>query len=198
MVEKDDYDRATKVATGKTKPGLGIAASTAGAVVGLYWLLMLVGRFVGMSVAQKVSSRAMLSVAAGLGLAFVALAIVYPSGATLSLPMPNIGSDGSVSFGLTDVPLNILFLVLCGLCTSVMWGGIFNLAVDGLGKYTATASGIFMMMVCGGGILPLAQNAIADFAGYHASYWLPFAGLAFLLFYALVGSRNINKNIRVE
>ena len=47
-----------------------------------------------------------------------------------------------------------MLLVLCGLCTSVMWGGIFNLATEGLGKYTAAASGIFMVMVCGGGIIP--------------------------------------------
>jgi FHS family L-fucose permease-like MFS transporter len=82
-----------------------------------------------------------------------------------------------------------------------MWGGIFNLAVEGLGKYTEKASGIFMVLVCGGGILPLLQNAIVDFtggAGYLVSYWVVFAGLAYLLFYALVGSKNVNKNIPVE
>ena len=48
------------------------------------------------------------------------------------------------SFAMTQVPLSAVLLVLCGLCTSVMWGSIFNLAVEGLGKYTAAASGIFM------------------------------------------------------
>lgn len=96
------------------------------------------------------------------------------------------------------VPLSALFLVLCGLCTSVMWGGIFNLAVEGLGKYTAQASGIFMMMVVGGGILPLIQNAIADSMGYMASYWLIIACLAYLLYYAVIGCKNVNTDIPVE
>ena len=90
-----------------------------------------------------------------------------------------------------------MYLVLVGLCTSVMWGGIFNLAVEGLGRFTAAASGIFMTMVVGGGILPLIQNAIAD-VNYMASYWVPLIGLAYLLFYALIGSRNVNTDIPVE
>ena len=97
-----------------------------------------------------------------------------------------------------QVPVSALFLVLCGLCTSVMWGGIFNLAVEGLGKYTAQASGIFMMMVVGGGVLPLIQQSISDSVGYMASYWLIIAALAYLLFYGLVGCKNVNKDIPVE
>jgi len=99
---------------------------------------------------------------------------------------------------MAQVPVSALFLVLCGLCTSVMWGGIFNLAVEGLGKYTAQASGIFMMMVVGGGVLPLVQQYISDSVGYMASYWVIVAGLAYLLYYALAGSKNVNKNIPVE
>ena len=91
------------------------------------------------------------------------------------------------------IPLNVLFFVLCGLCTSVMWGGIFNLAAEGLGKYTALASGFFMVMVCGGGLLPLLQGAVADFAGYLNSYWVLFAALCYMLFYALVGSKVTKK-----
>jgi len=110
--------------------------------------------------------------------------------------MPVFQSD--ISFGLAEVPIGVMFLVLCGLCTSVMWGGIFNLAVEGLGKYTATASGIFMVLVCGGGILPLIQGFVADSTSYLASFWVIFLGMAYLLFYALIGSKNVNKNIPVE
>ena len=102
------------------------------------------------------------------------------------------------SLATPKVPLSAFLLVLCGLCTSVMWGGIFNLAVEGLGKYTAQASGIFMMMVVGGGILPLIQNAIADSVGYMASYWLIIACLAYLLYYGLAGCKNVNKDIPVD
>jgi len=91
-----------------------------------------------------------------------------------------------------------MLLVLCGLCTSVMWGGIFNLAVEGLGKYTSAASGIFMVMVCGGGILPLIQGLVADHAGYMMSFWVVFAGVLYILYYALAGHRNVNTDIKVD
>lgn len=70
-----------------------------------------------------------------------------------------------------------------------MWGNIFNLAVEGLGKYTAAASGIFMVMVCGGGVLPLIQGAVADGFGYLASFWVIIVALAYILYYAQVGSK---------
>ena len=107
-------------------------------------------------------------------------------------------ADVMRSLETPKVPISALFLVLCGLCTSIMWGGIFNLAVEGLGKYTAQASGIFMMMVVGGGIFPLLQQVISDAVGYMASYWLIIFMLAYLLFYGLVGCKNVNKDIPVE
>ena len=79
-----------------------------------------------------------------------------------------------------------------------MWGGIFNLSVEGLGKYTEAASGIFMTLVVGGGIMPLIQDSIATSCGYISSYWLVIAMLAYILFYALIGSKNVNKDIPVD
>ncbi len=124
----------------------------------------------------------------------VCLAIFFPADIRVSMPAYS-AADG---FTMAQVPAKALFLVLCGLCTSVMWGGIFNLAVEGLGKYTAQASGIFMMMVVGGGVMPLIQNAIANSAGYMASYWLVVAMLAYLLYYGCVGCKNVNKDIPVD
>lgn len=174
--------------------GLAIDAGTAGTVVGTYWFLMLIGRLTGASLGAKFSSKTMLIFVALLGLVFVLISILSP--VTTTVTMPVFKSD--ISVGFAEVPIGIMFLVLCGLCTSVMWGGIFNLAVEGLGKYTATASGIFMVMVCGGGILPAIQGAIADSAGFMASYWVIFAGLTYMLYYALFGSKNVNKDIPVE
>jgi len=74
---------------------------------------------------------------------------------------------------------------------------VFNLATEGLGKYTAAASGIFMAMVCGGGILPAIQGWAADAVGYIQSYWVIVLAIAYLLFYALVGSKNVNTDIDV-
>ena len=180
--------------TGSTEAnGLGIDTTTAGSVVGTYWFLMFIGRLTGGSLGAKFSSKGMLSFVSLLGLVFVLLAIFIPE--TQMVNMPVFKAD--ISFGLAQVPMSIMFLILCGLCTSVMWGGIFNLATEGLGKYTAAASGIFMVMVCGGGILPAIQGWAADTVGYIQSYWVIVLAIAYLLFYALVGSKNVNTDIDV-
>ena len=180
--------------SGSEANGLGIDTTTAGSVVGTYWFLMFIGRLTGGSLGAKFSSKGMLTFVSALGILFVVLAILTPT--TQVVNMPVFKSD--ISFGLAEVPMSIMFLVLCGLCTSVMWGGIFHLATEGLGKYTAAASGIFMAMVCGGGILPAIQGAVADVVGYVESYWVIVLALAFLLFYALVGSKNVNTDIKVD
>ncbi|MBO5810909.1 MAG: MFS transporter [Bacteroidales bacterium] len=178
--------------------GLNVATGAeaiAGTVTATYWFLMLVGRLLGAAVGAKVSAKAMLSTVSLAGLIFVVLAIFLNPSTVVGLPV----FKGTEGFGIAQVPVNAALLVLCGLCTSVMWGGIFNLAVEGLGKYTERASGIFMALVCGGGILPFVQNLVVDLSGnYLVSYWVVAAGLAFLLFYALVGSKNVNKDIPVE
>ena len=81
---------------------------------------------------------------------------------------------------------------------SVMWGGIFNLSVEGLGKYTEAASGLFMTMVVGGGILPLLQDFIAKSTNHMTSYWLVIGMLGYILFYSLIGYKNVNKDIPVD
>ncbi len=173
---------------------LNINATTAGTVVGTYWFLMLIGRLIGGFLGAKISSKGMLSFAAALGLIFVITAIMLPKDHMVSMPV----FQSDISFGLAKVPTSIMLLVLCGLCTSVMWGGIFNLATAGLGKYTAAASGIFMVMVCGGGIIPAIQGWTADIFGYVESYWVIVICLLYMIFYALVGSNNVNKDIKVD
>ena len=177
--------------------GAGVnAEAVAGSVAATYWFLMLIGRLIGGIVGSKVSAKSMLTVVSCVGIILTLLAMFGPS-TMVKFPAFN----GAKGFGLESIPLNAAFLVCIGLCTSVMWGGIFNLAVEGLGKYTEKASGIFMALVCGGGILPLLQNAIVDGlggVGYLQSYWVIVAGLAFLLFYALWGSKNVNKDIKVD
>ena len=169
----------------------GIAAT----VAATYWLLMFFGRLLGAALGAKVSAKTMLTAVSTLGLGLVLGAMFLNPANSVNLPV-FMGTEG---FGVANVPVNAALLVLCGLCTSVMWGGIFNLAVEGLGKYTEKASGIFMALVCGGGILPLLQNFVVDLSGsYLTSYWVIVAGLAFLLFYALVGSKNVNKDIPTE
>jgi FHS family L-fucose permease-like MFS transporter len=169
-------------------------AAIGGAVAAIYWLLMMVGRAVSATISGKVSTRAQLVFVSCLAIVLVIVAIMVPDNVRVSMP----GYSVANGFAMFQVPISALFLVLCGLCTSLMWGGIFNLSVEGLGKYTEQASGIFMMMVVGGGVMPLIQNAIAGSIGYMASYWLIVAMLAYILFYALVGSKNVNKDIPTE
>jgi FHS family L-fucose permease-like MFS transporter len=169
----------------------------AASVAATYWFLMLIGRLVGAIIGSKVSAKSMLSVVSCVGIILTLLAIFISPTNMVKFPAFN----GAKGFGIENIPLNAALLVCIGLCTSVMWGGIFNLAVEGLGKYTEKASGIFMALVCGGGILPLLQNAIVDGlggTGYLPSYWVIVAGLAYILFYALAGSKNVNKDIPVE
>ena len=171
------------------------ATAIAGTVAGTYWFLMLIGRLTGAAIGSKVSAKAMLSAVSVIGLGLTLGAIFANPENMVNLPV----FDGAKGFAMAAVPVNAALLVLCGLCTSVMWGGIFNLAVEGLGKYTEKASGIFMALVCGGGILPLLQNAIVDSTkDFLTSYWVIVAGLAYLLFYALIGSKNVNKDIETE
>ncbi|MCD8269581.1 MAG: MFS transporter [Parabacteroides sp.] len=180
--------------TPESAGGLAIDSTIAGSVVGTYWFLMLIGRLVGASLGAKFSSKQMLTCASALGLIFIGLAFICPLSTHVSMPV--FMSD--ISFGMAQVPISIMFFALCGLCTSIMWGGIFNLAVEGLGKYTEAASGIFMVLVCGGGILPMTQGAVSDGVGFMASFVVIVIALAYLLFYALIGCKNINTDIHVK
>uniref|UniRef100_UPI00260E787A MFS transporter n=1 Tax=uncultured Proteiniphilum sp. TaxID=497637 RepID=UPI00260E787A len=174
-----------------------VGKTIAGFVAGTYWFLMLIGRLLGASFGSKISSKTMLSAVSAVGLVLVLLAIFSPTSNEVALPVLQRSGTGALSFGLAQVPINALFIVLIGFCTSIMWGSIYNLAVEGLGKFTPAASGIFMTLVCGGGILPWIQGGVADSVGYIASYWVIAAGLVYLLFYALVGSKNVTTGVSV-
>ena len=166
----------------------GVGPAVTGTMIGAFYFCMLIGRLVGSAVGGKVSSKAMLCstsiLAIGLLIAFIILA--------------GLDSMSSINIFGKSIPLPLLPISLCGLCMSVMWGAIFNLSAEGLGKYTAAASGIFMTLVCGGGIIPFVQNLLADSIGSVFSYYLLIGGLLYLAFYALWGSKNDNKDIPID
>ena len=167
------------------------SAAIAGLIAGVYWLLMLVGRFVSAFISGKVSSRMQLTVTSSVAIVLLLVAIFMPETSKMSLTVPDLAESTLIQ---AEGPVKVLFIILCGICTSVMWGVIFNLATEGLGKYTATASGLFMTMVVGGGVMPLIQNLTATRIGDIQSYWLVVAMLAYMLFYALAGSRPAKKD----
>lgn len=174
---------------------IGDASTIAGAIVAIYWFLMLVGRTLSSAISGKVSTRTQLISVSGMAILLVIAAIFTSKDSLIEVPgFIYTGAMGE----LASVPVSAFLLVLCGLCTSVMWGGIFNLAVEGLGKYTAQASGIFMMMVVGGGVIPLLQQLFANSVGYMTSYWLIVGCLGYLFIYGIWGCINVNKDIPVD
>ena len=186
-----------------TDLGFEGSAAIGGFLAALYWLMMLVGRASSSAISGKVSTRTQLTIVSSVAILLLLIAIFMPESNTLSMNLESFPHWFKSFFKLPDagvfeVPTKAIFIFLCGLCTSIMWGGIFNLSVEGLGKYTEAASGIFMTMVVGGGIMPLIQEAIAKSAGPINSYWLVIAMLAYILFYALIGSKNVNKDIKVD
>lgn len=128
----------------------------------LYWGGMLIGRLVGSSL-STISPRTQLTVTT-VGAAVLTLAAIA-----------------------VDDPW---LLAGVGLFHSIMWGAIFTLAIAQLGKYTSAASGVFMIGVVGGAILPLLQGLLADsMGGWRMSWGIVILCEAFMLYYALLGSK---------
>ena len=163
----------------------GLPASTVGMIVAVYWFMMLIGRFVGASIGEKVSSRTMITVVSSATIILVLFGMFAP---TITVAFPGV-NWGTLEIIWEEIPLGIFSFLLVGLCTSVMWGAIFNMAVEGLGKYTAIASGIFMTMVFGCAVMMFIQATVADLVGYIQSFWCVVACAVYLLFHALIGSK---------
>ena len=163
--------------------GVKNAAGIAGMMAGTYWFLMLVGRTVGAFIGGKISSRILMSFTT-----FVAIVLIIVGTQVTGVSSKMVVFTGS-GFETVTVPLTAVLFALCGLMTSIMWPSTFNLATEKLGKYTAAASGLFMVMVVGGGILPLIQNGIADKCGHMVSYVIPVLALAYLFVYSCFLSR---------
>lgn len=158
---------------------LGYSAATGGFFFSAYVMLMLVGRLTAGTFAQKIPVRTLLAVASALALLLIVTGMCVTD---IRLAVPVFTGT---SLARETVPLTAPVLVLCGLCTSVMWSSIFNLSVEGLGDATASASGWFMTMVVGGGLIPLLQNFIADRSGFLVSYVVPCGVFAYLILYSL-------------
>jgi len=171
-------------------PEIGVTAGVAALIASVYWLMMFIGRSIGGAIGGKVSSRAMVSTVAAIAVVLLLFGMFAPTDVKVSVP----GIDwGNLSVIWTPVPVGVFAFILVGLCTSVMWGGIFNMAVEGLGKFTAAASGIFMTMVFGCAVMVALQAVVADKVSILSSYWIPVACAVYILFYALIGSKPSKK-----
>ena len=141
---------------------LGFEPSDAALLATIYWGLMLVGRLCGSFLSGISASKQLLITSLGAG-------ILVLGGMILNNPYLLVGA---------------------GLFHSVMWGAIFSLAIDKLGKYTSAGSGALMMGIVGGAILPFAQGILADrLGGWQFTWIIVLIGEAYLLYYALVGHK---------
>lgn len=130
-----------------------------------YWGGLLIGRFIGSAILQKVHTHTVLAWAAIASLVLIGITI------------------------FTNGYIAMWSILAVGLFNSIMWPNIFSLAIDGLGEYRIKASGILVMAAVGGAIFPVLQGMLADisFVGLHLSYVLPFSCYIFILYYALDG-----------
>lgn len=146
------------------QPSMGSLSHVAAATfVSLYWGGAMVGRFIG--------SFALIYIRAQRALAAVAVSAIILVGVTI--------------FGHGHVAM--WAIVSCGLFNSVMWPCIFPLSLKGLGKFTSQGSGILVMMVVGGAIVPELQGLLADKFGYQHSFIIVLLCYAYLLYFALSG-----------
>ncbi|VAX19058.1 hypothetical protein MNBD_IGNAVI01-2442 [hydrothermal vent metagenome] len=138
---------------------------TAAQYIPFYWGGLLIGRFIGAAILQKVHAHTVL--------AWSAIASLILLGITI----------------FTSGYIAMWSMLGVGLFNSIMWPNIFSLAIDGLGEYRIKASGILVMAAVGGAIFPVLQGMLADtrFVGLHLSYILPFSCYIFILYYALNG-----------
>ena len=144
----------------------GMSHSAAARYVSLYWGGAMVGRFIGFVVLQKVRQERALLFVAAVAAVLVGTALV---------------THGSVAMWA---------VVSCGLFNSVMWPCIFPLSVKGLGKFTSQGSGILIMMVVGGAVIPEIQGLLADAFGYQKSFVVVLLCYAYLVFFAVSGYKN--------
>jgi MFS transporter, FHS family, L-fucose permease len=148
-----------------TQPEIGnMTVKSAAALVSLYWLGAMIGRFIGSAGLQKLPTRAVLGT-----VAVVACILVVTS---------------ILSTGWTAV----VTIICVGLFNSVMFPSIFALGVEGLGPLTAKGSGLLVQAIVGGAIIPVAEGALADRIGIHHAFILPALCYVYIAYYGYRGS----------
>ncbi len=149
-------------------PTIGnLTASVAARYVSIYWLGAMIGRFIGSAVLQKVRTGTLLAAAAIAACLLVIISMV---------------TTGHVA---------MWSILLVGFCNSIMFPSIFALGVAGLGPLTGDGSGVLVMAIVGGAIIPEIQGVMADHIGIQHAFILPVLCYLYILYYALRGSRPV-------
>jgi len=171
----------------------GLAAlieSDASSLLAYYWGSAMIGRFIGSVVLQKIKAQKALQLVTAVAFVLVALSMMgFAVDHSLSIPVIKMGTNcdtGLYEFGFkpVDVPLSGFFLVLVGLMNSIMWPSIFPLGIRGLKEHTSQGSGILVMMVAGGAIVPLLQGFLVEIMPYRFSFVISLICYAYLFLFA--------------
>ena len=150
------------------QPEIGNLPEVQGAkLVAYYWGGAMIGRFIGSAILQKVKTGTVLGIAA-----FCACALVVIS-------------------MLTTGYVAMWSIILVGFFNSIMFPSIFTLGIAKLGPRTGDGSGLLIMAIVGGAIIPVIQGAIADRIGVHHAFVLPVLCYLYIAYYALKGSEPV-------
>src|SRR5277367_3280607 len=148
-----------------TQPEIGnMSVKTAAGLVSLYWLGAMIGRFIGAAGLQKLPTRAVLGTVAVVACLLVVISML---------------TSGWLAMGT---------IISVGLFNSVMFPSIFALGIEGLGPLTGKGSGLLVQAIVGGGIIPVAEGALADHIGIHHAFILPALCYVYIAFYGYKGS----------
>jgi len=143
----------------------GLKAENASKYLSFYWGGLMVGRFLGAAVLQKMKSQNLLAIMSAAAIVLLIVGIV------------------------TDGWFAAWAIILVGFCNAIMWSNIFTLAIDGLGKFTSQGSGVLVTAIVGGAFLPLLQGILADNLGLQLSYIVPVFAFAYIFYYGFAGYR---------
>lgn len=143
----------------------GLTEKVAASFVAFYWGGAMVGRFIGSALLQKMKTGGLLGICAICAAGLVGISM------------------------LTSGHFAMYSIILVGFFNSIMFPSIFTLGVAELGPLTGDGSGIMIMAIVGGAIIPVAQGWIADHIGIHHAFFLPVICYLYILFFALSGSK---------
>jgi FHS family L-fucose permease-like MFS transporter len=166
---------------------LSIDMSSAKYFTSLTMLGMIIGYICGIIFIPRVLSQVnALRISAILGIVFSFGAIFSPSSAHISMPFRDLVTFDAVTL---TIPVTVLFVALLGLANALVWPSIWPLALNGVGRFTKTASALLVMSVVGGALIPLAYGKMADIFNTQAAYWVCLPSYIILLYYSLHGYR---------
>jgi len=166
---------------------LNIDMSSAKYFTSLTMLGMIIGYIMGIILIPKALSQInALRISALLGIVFTVGAVFTPVATQISMPFRDLVTFDAVTL---TIPVTVLFVALMGLANALVWPAMWPLALDGVGKFTKTASALLIMSVVGGALIPLVYGKLADIFTTQSAYWVCLPCYLMLLYYSIYGYR---------